>query len=248
MNHPTHTFCFAELNTHDVEAAQRFYDAVLGWTTVATGGTDEAYRLFQRDGQPVAGLRLAKGATRWVPYLAVESADDTVSRARQLRASVVAPPFDLNGFARKAVIHDPAGGVVGLWEANGHTGAAMLDTPGSMWWAELVTRDFQGAKNFYSALLGWKPVDTLRYGIRYSVFKLGEDAVAGLLPIGADWGPVSPYWQVLFAVDNCDTAVERAKTAGGSLIFGPNDIPNAGRAAIIGDPGGAIFVAMQPSE
>jgi hypothetical protein len=116
-----------------------------------------------------------------------------------------------------------------------------------MWWVELLTRDVQGAKNFYAALLGWKPVDTLRYGIRYSVFKLGDEAVAGLLTIAADWGPVSPYWQILFAVDDCDAAVERAKTAGGSLIFGPNDIPNAGRAAIIGDPGGAIFVVMQPS-
>jgi predicted enzyme related to lactoylglutathione lyase len=72
--------------------------------------------------------------------------------------------------------------------------------------------------------------------------------VGGLLPIGADWGPVSPYWQVLFAVDGCADAVERAKAAGGSLIFGPNEIPKAGRAAIIADPGGAIFVVMQPNE
>lgn len=248
MTHAHNTFCFAELNTHDVQLAQRFYEQVLGWKTVTAGGTDEAYRLFQLDGQDVAGLREAKGATRWVPYLFVESADDTVVRARQLRASVIAPPFEMNGFARKAVIHDPAGGVVGLWDAHGHQGAGVLDRPGSMWWAELVTRDFQGAKNFYSALVGWKAIDTLKYGIRYSVFKLGDQPVAGLLPIGTDWGPVSPYWQILFAVDSCDAAVERAKAAGGSLIFGPNDIPNAGRAAIIGDPGGAIFVVMQPNE
>jgi uncharacterized protein len=248
MTHRHNTFCFAELNTHDVELAQRFYDAVLGWTAIGVPAAGDGYLMFQLEGRDVAGLRQAKGATRWVPYLSVESADDTVSRARQLRASLIAPPFDMNGFARKAVIHDPAGGVVGLWEPTGHQGAAVLDRPGSMWWAELRTRDVQGAKNFYAALLGWKPVDTLKYGIRYSVFKLGDESLAGLLPIGADWGPVSPYWQILFGVDNCDAAVERAKAAGGSLIFGPNDIPNAGRAAIIGDPGGAIFVAMQPNE
>ena len=247
MTHSPNSFCFAELNTHDVETAQRFYDAVLGWKAI-TVPADDGYLLFQLEGRDVAALRHAKGATRWVPYLSVPSADDAVARARELRASVVAPPFDMNGFARKAVIHDPAGGVVGLWEPHGHHGAAVLDRPGSMWWAELLTRDVQGAKNFYASLLGWKPVDTLKYGIRYSVFKLGEEALAGLLPIGADWGPVSPYWQILFAVDDCDAAVERAKTAGGSLIFGPNDIPNAGRAAIIGDPGGAIFVVMQPIE
>jgi uncharacterized protein len=248
MTHAPNTFCFAELNTHDVERARQFYDAVLGWKAISVPANDDGYLLFQLDGQDVAALRHAKGATRWVPYISVESADDTVSRARQLRASVVAPPFDMDGFARKAVIHDAVGGVVGLWEPHGHQGAALIDKPGSMWWAELLTRDVQGAKAFYSALLGWKPVDTLKYGIRYSVFKLGDQALAGILPIGADWGPVSPYWQILFAVDNCDAAVERAKGAGGSLIFGPNDIPNSGRAAIIGDPGGAIFVVMQPRE
>ena len=247
MTHPYSTFCFAELNTHDVAQAQRFYASVFDWKTeplVEDGG----YLAFQQNGRDVAGLRHGKGPTRWIPYLCVESADQTTIRARDLRASVIAPPFDLDGLARKAVVHDPAGGVVGLWEPRGHRGAAILDAPGSLWWAELVARDFQGAEDFYGGRLDWKAVDTLRYGIRYSVFKRGEDAVAGLLPIGADWGPVSPYWQVLFAVEACDAAVDRAKAAGGSLVFGPNDIPNAGRAAIISDPAGAIFVVMQPTE
>jgi predicted enzyme related to lactoylglutathione lyase len=247
MTHPPHTFCFAELNTHDTEQAQRFYASTFGWTSeplIEDGG----YLVFQQGGRDVAGVRHGKGATRWLPYLCVDSADAMTMRARELRASVIAPPFDVEGVARKAVIQDPAGGVVGLWEPHGHHGAALLDAAGSMWWAELLTRDTHGAKTFYSALLGWKPVDTLKYGIRYSVFKLDEASVAGLLPIGADWGPVSPYWQVLFAVDGCDAAVERATAAGGSLVFGPNDIPNAGRAAIISDPAGAIFVVMQPNE
>jgi predicted enzyme related to lactoylglutathione lyase len=123
----------------------------------------------------------------------------------------------------------------------------MVDAPGSMWWAELVTRDIQSAKAFYSALLGWRPVDTLKYGIRYSVFKQGEESLAGLLTIGTDWGAVTPYWQVLFAVDDCNARVKRATDAGGSLVFGPRDVPNAGRAAIVSDPQHAVFVLMQPA-
>ena len=246
MSHPHGTFCFGELNTHDVELAQRFYGSVLGWNAVDAPTPDAGYRLFQLRGQDVAGLRLAKGATRWVPYLGVDNVDRVVARAQELRASLVSAPFDVSGLARKALVTDPAGGVVGLWEPRGHDGAALLDQPGSMWWAELLTRDVQSAKSFYAALLGWKAVDTLKYGIHYSVFKLGDASVAGLLPIRADWGPVSPYWQILFAVEDCDAAVERATSAGGSLVFGPNDIPNAGRAAIISDPGGAIFVVMRP--
>jgi predicted enzyme related to lactoylglutathione lyase len=247
MSHAHGTFCFAELHTHDLAAARQFYGAVLGWTAVELPGASGGYSLFQVDGQDVAGLRRAQGPTRWIPYLAVTRADETAARAQELHAGIVSAPADLHGLARTAILHDPAGGVVGLWEARGRQGAALIDAPGSLWWTELVTRDFASAKSFYASLLGWRAVDTLKYGIRYSVFKRGDESVAGLLPIGADWGPSGHYWQVLFAVDDCDARVERVTRAGGAVVFGPRDIPNAGRAAVVTDPQHAVFVVMQPA-
>lgn len=248
MPHTYGTFCFAELHTHDLDQARQFYTTVLGWTLVAAPGAAGAYSLFQLDGKDVAAVRRAQGPTRWIPFIGVESVDQTAARAQELRAGIVSAPLDIPGLARTAIIHDPAGGVVGFWEARGHEGAAIMDAPGSLWWTELVTRDFQSAKTFYSALLGWRPVDTLKYGIRYSVFKQSEASIAGLLTIGTDWGAVTPYWQVLFAVDDCDARVARATEAGGSLVFGPRDVPNAGRAAIVADPQHAVFVLMQANE
>ena len=245
MTHPHGSFCFAELHTPDVDGAKRFYSELLGWT--AADAKAGGYSLFQLDGKDVAGLRkTTQGAPRWIPFLAVPSADAASATALQAGAAVVSAPADTAGMARTALLRDPAGGVVGLWEAKGHAGA-VIDQPGSMWWAELLTRDVPVAKTFYSNLVGWRGIDTLKYGIRYSVFKLGDESMAGLLPIGADWGNSGPYWQILFAVDDCDARVERAKKAGGSLFFGPNDVPNAGRAAVIDDPAGARFVLMQPN-
>ena len=244
VTHPTGSVCFAELHTSDLDGAKRFYGEVLGWKAVDSKAA--GYSLFQFDGKDVAALRESGGASRWVPFLSVPSADAATATALKASAAVVAPPADTGGLARTAVLRDPAGGVVGLWEAREHPGAALIDQPGSIWWAELLTREVPVAKTFYSNLVGWRGVDTLKYGIRYSVFKLGEESVAGLLPIGADWGKVRAYWQVLFAVDDCDARVERAKKAGGSLIFGPNDIPNAGRASIVADPSGARFSLMTP--
>ena len=239
------SFCFAELHTANVEAAKRFYGDLLGWTTADSPA--DGYTMFQVDGKDVAGLRrVEQSASRWIPFLSVPSADAVSAKALQLGAAVVTPAADTRNLARTAVLRDPAGGLLGLWEARDHQGAALLDEPGSLWWAELLTREVAVAKTFYSNLLGWRAVDTLKYGIRYSVFKAGDESLAGLLPIGADWGAVSPYWQVLFAVKDCDALVARAKTAGGSLVFGPNDVPNAGRAAIVSDPHDAVFVLMQP--
>jgi predicted enzyme related to lactoylglutathione lyase len=242
---PHGSFCFAELHTADVEGAKRFYGDLLGWKAVDS--PVDGYTLFQLDGKDVAGLRRVEQSTsRWIPFLSVASADSTSAKALQLGAAVMRPAADTRDLARTAVLRDPAGGMLGLWEARGHAGAALLDEPGSLWWSELLTRDVAVAKTFYSNLLGWRAIDTLKYGIRYSVFKLGDESLAGLLPIGADWGAVSPYWQILFAVDNCDARVDRAKKAGGSLVFGPNDVPNAGRAAIVSDPRDAVLVLMQP--
>jgi hypothetical protein len=242
---PHGSFCFAELHTADVEGAKRFYGDLLGWTAVDSSA--DGYTLFQLDGKDVAGLRrVDQSSSRWIPFLSVPSADTVSAKALQLGAAVVTPAADTRDLARTAVLRDPAGGLLGLWEARDHSGAALLDEPGSLWWAELLTRDVAVAKTFYSNLLGWRAIDTLKYGIRYSVFKLGDESLAGLLPIGADWGAVSPYWQVLFAVDQCDALVAKARKAGGSLVFGPNDVPNAGRAAIVSDPHDAVFVLMQP--
>jgi uncharacterized protein len=242
---PHGSFCFAELHTADVDGAKRFYGDLLGWKTVES--PVDGYTLFQQDGKDVAGLRrVEQSASRWIPFLSVASADASSAKALQLGAAVLTAPTDTGDLARTAVLRDPAGGTIGLWEPRGHAGAALLDEPGALWWAELLTREVAVAKTFYSNLLNWRAIDTLKYGIRYSVFKLGDESLAGLLPIGADWGAVSPYWQILFAVDNCDARVDRAKKAGGSLVFGPNDVPNAGRAAIVSDPRDAVLVLMQP--
>ena len=247
MTHAPGTFCFAELHTSELEPDKRFYGELFGWRAVDLPGAGGEYALLQKDGKDVAALRRTTGPRRWVPYLAVTSVDETATSAHRHGAAIIGAPFDMTGMARLAVVHDPAGGVLGLWESRGHGGAAVLDEPASLWWAELVTRDVQVAKNFYANVLGWRAVDTLKYGIRYSVFKLGDQSVAGLLPIGSDWGPVATHWQVLFATDNADAKFARAKELGGSVIFGPNDVPNAGRAAILLDARNASFVVMQPA-
>jgi hypothetical protein len=246
MTHAHGTFCFAELHTSDMGRDARFYGDLFGWTVVEAPNGGGDYSLFQLDGADVAGLRRTHGPRRWVPYVSVAGVDEAATTAHGLGAAIVTAPIDVPGAARIAVLHDPAGGVIGLWEVKGHAGAQVVDRPGSLWWAELLTRDVQVARQFYASLLGWTAVDTLKYGIRYSIFKLGNQAVGGLLPIGSDWGPVGAYWQVLFATADCDATLARAKTLGGSIIFGPNDVPNAGRATIITDPGNATFALMQP--
>jgi predicted enzyme related to lactoylglutathione lyase len=48
------------------------------------------------------------------------------------------------------------------------------------------------------------------------------------------------HWHVWFAVADTDEAVARATGIGGSVAFGPLDIP-IGRVAALADPQGAMF-------
>lgn len=114
-------------------------------------------------------------------------------------------------------------------------------------WHDLVTTDVEGAKRFYTELLGWT----------YADFPAPEgspppetpypmiSAAGGAMPQGgimaAQLPGVPPHWIGHVALPDADAVAERAKAAGGSVVFGPFDIPGVGRNVLIADPQGAAI-------
>jgi hypothetical protein len=47
-------------------------------------------------------------------------------------------------------------------------------------------------------------------------------------------------------VDNCDATVAKVKELGGTVIAGPDDIPEVGRFAVVLDSEQAAFAVLQP--
>ena len=244
VNHPVHTFCFAELHTADPTRAASFYGSVFQWTPAHVTSD---FDLFRRNGKAIIGMRRTSGPQRLVGYIKVENVDRTAARAQELGGRIDTPPADTAGVARTCVLSDPEGAVFGLWEPRGHDGADVQDQTGSMWWIELMARDIVGARHFYTRLFGWDFSETPKYEIGerlYTVFKTGSTAVAGALQFHPDWG-VTPHWCVFFAIDDWDAAIARATAAGGSLGFW-RDVPYAGRCGFIEDADGAEFTVMRP--
>ncbi len=109
-------------------------------------------------------------------------------------------------------------------------------------WYELATRDLQASRDFYGPLLGWSFQNAGMEGFDYELAMADGDMIAGLM----DPGQAMPeFWQVYFAVENCDDAVARAKTLGAQVHRAPEDIPGTGRFAILADPQGAAFGLLQ---
>jgi len=253
--HAPGTFCWPELGTTDQDGAKKFYTALFGWTfTDSDMGKGETYTMWKLGGRDVGALfkmrpdMLAQGVPpHWGSYVAVESADQTAARAKELGAKVIMDAFDVMDAGRMAVIQDPTGATFCAWEAKKHAGAGVLDEAGALCWTELVTPDTNAAARFYTALLPWK-AETTNMGMPYTVFKRGDKPAAGMMQKTPEMAHVPPSWTPYFAVTDTDASVAKAQSLGGKVAVPPQNIPTVGRFAVLCDPQGAVFCILGPEK
>jgi uncharacterized protein len=142
---------------------------------------------------------------------------------------------------RMAVIADPTGAALCLWEPRSHIGAALVNAPGAMTWNDLVTPDPDAAASFYGALFGWTFEDIPDAG-GYRVIRNGERSNGGVMPLDPErMGPETPpSWMPYFGHEDVDRLVGDIDGLGGRVFNGPMRMPQ-GAVAILGDPQGAVF-------
>ncbi len=244
------TFCWADLGTPDAVAATRFYTTLFGWTAEARPTESDAfYTMLHADGRSVAALYQQEappnGPPHWLSYICVASVSDAAGRARGLGGAVLMEPFDVLDVGRMAMVRDPAGAVVALWEPRRHAGAGVVGEPGSMCWNELATTDTARAGAFYSALFDWTAATQPMGATVYTLFTAHGAARGGMMAIAASWGAVPPHWLLYFAVSDCDGSTALAQSLGGAVRVPPTDAPGVGRFAILADPQGAAFAAIE---
>ena len=252
--HPPGTFCWVDLATTDQEGAKQFYTGLFGWQAIDTpAGETMTYTMLQKDGKHVCGLYRMSDEMRgqgipphWQSYVRVADSDASAEKAQQLGAAVLMPPADVFDAGRMALIQDPTGAPLALWQAKQHTGAELIYEPNTMCWNELYTADVEAAAAFYAGLFGWTTKTmTGATGQPYIEFKSGDCSIGGMMAIQKEWGEVPPHWAVYFTVENCDAALEKAKSLGGTVEMEPLEIEKVGRFAIVKDPHGGHFAVIQ---
>jgi len=114
-------------------------------------------------------------------------------------------------------------------------------------WIELNTSEQSKAKEFYSALFGWKTLEEDMPGMgKYTMFgKTLKDFVGGMAPLQDSSTP--PHWLIYFTVKNVDASTAAAEKLGAKIIAPPMDIPD-GRISILIDPSGAVFALWAGSK
>jgi hypothetical protein len=106
-----------ELNTRDPDAAKGFYASVFGWDARDFDIGEGNYVTWHRAGedQSVGGMMDIRGRVpdevpaNWLVYFAVDDADASVAKARELGANVAVGPLDIPDVGRFAILTDPTG-------------------------------------------------------------------------------------------------------------------------------------------
>ncbi len=116
--------------------------------------------------------------------------------------------------------------------------------PGTPSWVDLASKDLPGSRAFYTGLFGWTAGEASEEGGGYSMFLIGDKAIAGLAPIMMEGQP--PSWTCYVSVDDADKTAELVATHGGQTHVPPMDVLDVGRMAVFADPTGAVFSIWQP--
>jgi predicted enzyme related to lactoylglutathione lyase len=156
--------------------------------------------------------------------------------------------MDVMDLGRMAVLADPTGAVVGLWQSGLHTGVDVANEPGALIWNELMTRDFTAAKEFYGAVFPYTFGDMSGPGFTYATIDLDGRPVGGVGELGPETpADVPPAWSTYFAVSDTDAAAARAVELGGQVASAPADSPY-GRIAVLRGPAGETFAVMSTTD
>jgi predicted enzyme related to lactoylglutathione lyase len=239
-----------ELFTPDTEAAKAFYSGLFGWTARDAGEEFGGYITFDHNGEQIAGCMKndGQGVSAWNVYLESNDAADTVEMVKANGGQVLLAPMQVGELGHMAMVTDPAGAAVGIWQPNEMTGISARAEAGAPAWFEVLSSDYDAVIPFYENAFGWDThtmSDTPDF--RYTTLGHDHDALAGIMDAKGFLGERPSYWHFYIEVPDTDAAIATAKELGGSEIMPPDESP-FGRLATIADPSGIAFTVMGPNK
>jgi predicted enzyme related to lactoylglutathione lyase len=246
---PSGTPIWVAMAAEDPVTAMKFYGELFGWDATHQGARD--YWVCALDGHDIGGIGPKHPGTEhlpscWTSYLATEQLERTLDAVTTYGGRVVVEPRDIDQHGRMALAADPRGAIFGLWQAVEHVGTSRQTEPGSLVWSEALTDDFDQAKEFYTAVFGYRAEEIRDFGRRYAALYVDGRPVAGIGELHPELpaGNRPPQWLPYFAAAGADAFVADVRATGGEVISPAFDT-DFGRVAILTDPESAPFGIIQ---
>ena len=249
-------FIWYELLTDDAAAAQAFYAGVIGWQVGDSGIADLDYRIFATtEGEAIGGLMQrppgAAGKPVWLGYLPVVDVDESLATIVEDGGSVLMPAWTMAGVGRMALVADPLGAPFYIMAAEEERPSRAFvehgtgPATGHVVWNERIASDPDRALAFFQRHFGWAHRGGMPMGELGEYRFLADGPVVLGALMGCPPGGV-PGWHFYFAVEDIDAAAARVTKHGGTIAFGPMEIPGGDYSLSALDPQGARFGLVGP--
>lgn len=106
-------FAHVELNTSNLKAAKKFYQAVFAWTLRDVPN----YTMIEVGKGVGGGMAPARGnaPSAWLPYVEVSDVKKTIAAAKKAGAQIQLDFMSLGDMGSIGVFVDPTGAALGVW-------------------------------------------------------------------------------------------------------------------------------------
>jgi len=242
-------FCWVDIIARDLKSQGDFYCKLFGWEMVKQPTDDgSTYAMFQLNGKNVAGagemsdqMRKSGVPTVWNTYVNVVNLEETLAKVTEAGGQIALQPMDIMDVGRMAIIVDPTGGTLSLWQAKSHPGCELRLDSGTLCWNELASTDAVKAKEFYEKVFDWTFAQSphAEGHTYFEILNEGEDQ-GGIMQMDETWGNIPTHWSAYFSVDDVKASAEKLESLGGKVIVPPFDTP-VGPISVVCDSQGAKF-------
>lgn len=251
MANPQGTHIWYELLTSDRDAAVKFYEDVIGWTTAEFPGGYGGYIVASAGADGAAGIMTNPAPTPpvWLGYIGVDDVDASAEKIKALGGAVHFGPADIPDVGRFALVEDPQGVKFNIMRGSNPEDSKAWDRTGlgHCCWNELTTTDQTAALDFYSEMFGWRKDGALPMGEQgdYTFLSDGEGMIGAVMN---RQGPGQPaMWNYYFRVPDLDAALAKVRSGGGKVLQEPMEVPGGERVSFCQDPQGAVFGLVEPA-
>ncbi|STX52821.1 glycoxylase [Legionella busanensis] len=115
-------FCWHELITPHLDQAKDFYTKLLGWQFIEHTINNSIYTMIIINDKEFGGIKqmtldsASDSRAQWLSYLSVNNLNSILDQAKKLGAIIKTPMTAIGNYGHFAVITDPTGATVALWE------------------------------------------------------------------------------------------------------------------------------------
>lgn len=248
-------FIWHDLMTPDMDGAQKFYSKVINWDIIDSGMPDGNYRILNAGKATPDGMNGVGGMMGfrpeddksvppfWSGYIDTPDVGKSVQQAVTLGAKIFKEPQIVPDVVEFAILTDPSGAMFNVMRPipKGELTKFVPGTPGTMGWNELLSGDWKQAWEFYHAMFGWEKHQAMEMGPvgTYQTFGLDGVSFGGMMNKRPEMP--SAYWNYYWNVASCADAVKAIADNGGSIMFGPMQVPGGSWIANAMDPQKGMF-------